>query len=170
MSENKFYKGILEVGDYVSNVSIYGSDNEEVKLYDLITDHLLLFCFTTDCESCLSSIEALDIYLSKITNNTYNVAVLIHTDNINLPVFKTFFGEKIPKIYTVPKDTMLKKLRIRYFPRGYALNKLGQVLRENGATSDYWLEKLLEPISILPSQNLSEVAGSSEIGGQIACP
>ncbi|MED1666981.1 TlpA family protein disulfide reductase [Brevibacillus laterosporus] len=147
-AHRRFYKDkrleMLNVGDYIPNIEIFGNENQDVKLHDLISDYLLLMCYSTDCESCLASMEALDEFT--LANPGVNIAVLIHTSQENFEAMKEAFKDRIDHIYLVPKELITRKLNVYFMPRGYALNKLGQVLSTNGCSDSYWFNKLLEPL------------------------
>ncbi|AIG26849.1 TlpA family protein disulfide reductase [Brevibacillus laterosporus] len=147
-AHRKFYKDkkleMLKVGDYIPNVKIYEDQAKELKLYDLVSDYLLLMCYSTDCESCLASMEALDEFTQE--NPGINIAVLLHTSPENFELMKAAFTDRIEHIYLVPKELITRKLNVYFMPRGYAINKLGQVLSTNGCSDLYWFNKLMEPL------------------------
>lgn len=132
----------LSVGDYVKNVTI--DPETGVNIYDFISNHLLLFCFSTDCKSCISTLEVVYEFMEK--NRNLNMLILISTPEEDFHSIKSLFEDKVTGMFLVEKYVLTKKIGAREMPRGYCLNKLGQVLATNNSFNQYWMAKLVEPL------------------------
>jgi len=145
-SVKKFLRRPLDVGEYLRDLQVIIS-SEEIGLYDLITDHLLLICFSTDCQSCLVTLEALYEFTEK--NQNYNIVMLVHANEDERVVINKTFAKIVSKVLFVEKSVITKRLQIRELPRGYCLNKLGQVLAQNNCFDQYWFGELVKPLKHL---------------------
>lgn len=142
----------LTIGDYLKNITI--NEEKGIKIYDFLTDHLLLFVFSTDCKSCITTMELLYQFMEK--NRHMNVIILINTPEEDFYQIKALFDDRVSGIFLVEKHILTKKIGVREMPRGYCINKLGQVLSHNNSFDAYWLGKLLDPISEIINFELLE--------------
>lgn len=157
LEHRKFYKDkkldMVRVGDYLANPTVCQDATNEIKLHDFITDHLLVLCYSTECETCFNSMEALDQF---IDDKPYlNILILIHTSPDNFAAMKDAFKGRIEQIYLVPKDLILHELRVFHMPKGLALNKFGQILSITNCSDQYWFDVLIRPLRrMLPKEGM----------------
>lgn len=153
-NKKQFLKRPLDIADYIEQIPIQTTSQKEINLYDYITDHLLLFAFSTDCVSCLTSLETL--YEFAKDNDRYNIVMLVHSNEEESHIIIESFKDVVSQIHIVDKTMLTKRLRIKQMPRGYCVNKLGQVLSHYNCFDQYWINKLVEPLQNVV-QNKAEV-------------
>lgn len=137
---------VLDIGEYIPDIELQDPIGNSYSLYEFITDHLLVFFFSTECESCIQSMEALHEFSQ--TSSPVNLIVLIHTTIDQLELIKTIYPPDY-KIFVMDKHRMHNELRTYRLPRCLMLNKLGQVLAVNSCSDSYWIGKAVEPVSLL---------------------
>ncbi|MDF2652642.1 MAG: hypothetical protein K0Q73_8447 [Paenibacillus sp.] len=137
---------VLDVGEYIPNILLQDSDGSSKQLYEFITDHLFIFFFSTECESCMNSMEALHEFSQK--SHPVNIMILIHTTEDGLEQIRAAYPPEY-KIFTLDKGRIHNELRTYRLPRCLMLNRLGQVLALNSCVDQYWIQKAIKPISAL---------------------
>ncbi|WP_255289632.1 TlpA family protein disulfide reductase, partial [Bacillus cereus] len=128
----------LDVGEYIENV--YIDTMNTCKLHDILKKHLLILFYSTSCEGCLPSMEALDKFLTK--DSSLNVLILIDTSPENFEYIKsTFEGRALVSLCN--KDKMKKEFKVSGVPRTYFVNELGQVLYAEIGYQDNMFEDII---------------------------
>lgn len=136
----------LDVGDYMTDI-ILNDGMETVRMYELIkNDHMIAAFFSTDCDSCQPAMEALDRFYDQ--NSNLNIVGFVNTSEEILDMLKEYYSNKF-RIFLLSKTRMNEELSIYQFPKGYTLNKLGQVLVVETCSDEYWYNKLKEPLKKL---------------------
>ncbi|WP_214481962.1 hypothetical protein [Bacillus sp. SM2101] len=126
----------LELGDYMSNGYI---DSSKIhRLYDYISEYLVVSFFSTSCAGCLPAIEGLGEYLKKHPDT--NSLVLFDSTDENIQLLKNHFNGNT-LVYNVSKKIMQREFSVYGVPSIFLLNELGQVLfaelgYSNGTYSD----------------------------------
>ncbi|PWW42293.1 MULTISPECIES: hypothetical protein [Paenibacillus] len=144
-SHMKFFKSPrnfnVEAGDYFKNFVVNESG---LKMYDLIKrEHLLAIFLSIDCPTCEDSLHIIDSYSLKKPD--VNIAVFINADDVTTQLLNDYYKGRI-FISSVGKERMKDELQVFSFPRGFMLNKYGQVLRSEVCGADFAMDMLLMPL------------------------
>lgn len=128
----------LIIGDFLPNILL----NEELYIYDLITDHLFLGIYDINCHECIEAIEDLYILLNKYP--LLNAALLINAEESQINIIANEFTNKA-NVFNFDTERMISELNTNSFPKGYTINVLGQVVSVRTAMGIESLEKLISP-------------------------
>jgi|GEM_PF-2110195 hypothetical protein len=142
---SRYFKSPLILGDYLPDISIHTLNNGELRLYDLITNHLFLLCYSVECTSCLESMELLDQFLNQHPSR-YNIAILIYCNEEMFDEVQQVFGERVSHIYRVTKHDLTKRMRVMELPSGFVVNRLGQVVETNNCLFMGAFHHIVEPL------------------------
>lgn len=141
----KYYKSPIVLGDYMPDITIQTLNQGELRLYDLITNHLFLLCFSVECTSCLEAMELLDQFL-ELNHKRYNIAILIYCNEEMFAEVQDAFNERVPHLYRVTKHDLTKRLRVMELPSGFILNRLGQIVETNNCLTMGAFHHIVEPL------------------------
>ncbi|OAB41156.1 hypothetical protein [Paenibacillus antarcticus] len=130
----------LQIGDYMPNIRI--PNNDDMELYDCITDYLLLATISTSCAPCLPAMEAINIFIQQYPG--INFLLFIDTEESTFEKAKHIFHHSA-QIYHASDDLLFGELKTRGYPWGYGLNAEGQIITIEHAGSLEYLEKLVSP-------------------------
>lgn len=146
MDHRKFFKDnrvqMLNVAEYVPNITL----DEDNKLHDFISNHLLLLFFSTSCSSCIPAIEALEEFTNMTTK--YKILILMDAESENIAYMRELFHKKA-NVYFMTREDMLHDVKVHRIPRGFALNQEGQVLSTNACFDVQMIHELVKPLSVL---------------------
>lgn len=142
---SRYFKSPLILGDYLPDISIQTLNQGELRLYDLITNHLFLLCYSVECTSCLESMEILDQFLEQ-HHKRYNIVVLIYCKEEMFDEVQQVFGERVSHLYRVTKHDLTKRMRVMELPSGFVLNRLGQVVETNNCLFMGAFDHIVEPL------------------------
>jgi len=134
---------LLDVGDYITKECL---DGEGTTIYELITEYLFVFFVSTECDACAIALISLQEFLNN--HPDVSVVILLNTDEDTFTMIKSSFqpyGTRA-RFFSVNRDDMHYKFRVFHIPRGYSLNKLGQVLAHNSCQDQYSFDKLKFPL------------------------
>lgn len=135
-------KPILKLGDMIPNVAITQQENETITTYSLISEYLILLMYSTNCETCIDALEALDQFIDEYPGA--NVVLLINTDEDKFTYINSCFIDRM-KVYKFSNERIFNELHTYGMPHGYTINALGQVIVSNSCNDIFWLRKLIEP-------------------------
>ncbi|MWC31304.1 hypothetical protein [Paenibacillus sp. MMS18-CY102] len=128
----------LQAGDMVANIPLPDGS----RLYEQITDHLLLAVISTSCADCLPALESLEKFANCYTK--VNLVILAVTDESGMEVLQTAF-DGIATVYHPPEHILAEELQIQGYPWAYGINARGQVVTSGHCGRVAWIERLLEP-------------------------
>ncbi|MBH5316411.1 hypothetical protein I6N90_01150 [Paenibacillus sp. GSMTC-2017] len=118
------------------------SKNENLKLYDLIDDYLLVAALSTSCAPCLPAMEALDAFIQKYPY--YKLIIFVVTDEQKFELAKMAFHESA-NLYIATEELVMEQLKIKAYPWAYGLNSKGQIITIAHAGRFEFLEQLAAP-------------------------
>ncbi|MCG7407035.1 hypothetical protein MH117_06355 [Paenibacillus sp. ACRRX] len=130
------------IGDYLPNITI--PNYEDLKLYDLIDDYLLVAALSTNCAPCLPAMKALDAFIQK--HPYYKLIMFVVTDEHKFELTKMAFHESA-RLYIATEEVMSQQIKVRGYPWAYGLNSEGQIITIAHAGRVEFLEKLAAPFS-----------------------
>lgn len=127
----------LDVGDYVEDV--YLDTMNTCKLHDILKKHLLILFYSTSCEGCLPSMEALYNVLNQ--DSSLNTLILIDTSPENFEYMKSVFEDRAV-VFLCTKEKMKRDFKVTGIPSTYLVNQLGQVLYAEIGYEDNMFEEI----------------------------
>ncbi|MFD2670871.1 hypothetical protein [Marinicrinis sediminis] len=132
----------LEVGEYISNISLNSIEKKEVHLYDLITDHLIVTIFSQHCDVCSEGMESL--YQFSIENPHVNIVGLFQFDEEKYLRIENMYEGRI-HTFSCSIDQLHNELRSFAMPWAYCVNQAGQVLTSSPCNRVELFEQLVFP-------------------------
>lgn len=133
----------LQIGDYFPKVPLYHREGKPVTVYDYIEDHLLVFVYSTACDPCISAMDSLQDFLNQ---KNERCLILLESDKKSLSIVKDVFDGKA-EVIPITFDKLENKFTIYETPKGYSVNKSGQIIVEITGDAPFLLEELIKPFS-----------------------
>lgn len=139
----RFYNQ-LEIGDYIPNIELTNSENKQVKIYDLISNHLVIVLLSNRCDACMNAIETLEVFTRE---NNANIVVLIETSDDIMQYLNSIFSNR--SIVFFPYSTNKIKYEFHTFsiPRFYAVNCFGQIVASEPGGSMRTIANIQKPFT-----------------------
>jgi len=133
----------LQFGDYFPRVTLYYNENRPITIYDYIEDHLLIFVYSTACEPCISAMDNLKDFLH---GKNEPCLILLDSDKKSLSIVKNAF-EGQAEVIPITFDKLRNEFSIYEAPKGFSVNKSGQIVVEITGDAYFLLEELTKPFN-----------------------
>ncbi|AIQ70536.1 hypothetical protein [Paenibacillus graminis] len=136
---SRFEVNLLQIGDELPNMPILPG----LELYDLITDHLILFLVSTHCDLCEKTLESIDEYTKN--HQGRNFVVLLDSDANGQQFLRNIFGNRV-RLYIVPPPIMHKHLKMQFLPIGFGVDQDKMIVTTHSVQNAEMLLDLLNPL------------------------
>ncbi len=123
----------FSVGDTIPNISLYPSEEKNVKLYDVIKNkkNIYLSIITDWCSDCKEELQQLANINQHINNETVVIPIFVvfNDEKTNITQIKNFIKtQNFPFVTYIDKNnTILQKFKINGTPTNIYINSKGRI-------------------------------------------
>lgn len=111
----------IQIGDYFPNLPL----TDQVSLYDLLKNYLIIAMISTDCAVCLPAFDEIERFATERPDQP--LIVLIDTCEQKYHKASQAFSDNV-RLYRIDGNTVEREVKGFGFPWAYGINSEGQLI------------------------------------------